>query len=211
LNNEPRFRPAAVILAGGRSSRFAPTLKALVDLKGKAMIRHVIDRLRNQARTLVISVKEPDTELDKFGLPTVSDIVQRHRGPLTGLCSAMAQLAPSGSHEWIMLCPCDAPFVPRDLAERLYTGVASGDQPVSVARYDGVVQPTFSLWRLSLLPQISDAVMTQGRGGLMSMLDHVPHVTVDWPRTAVSPFFNINTRADLDAAVHHLDRGAVSD
>ena len=169
------------------------------------MIEHVIARLRPQADPVLLSVQDAHSEMEAFELVNVSDIVQRHRGPLTGLCSAMKYLVDRQSHSWLLMSPCDAPFLPPDLASRLFEAAQMEDKPVSVVRYEQVVQPTFSLWNLAVFPQVHDAVMSSGRGGLMSMLDHLPHVSVDWPVEPVPPFFNVNTPADLAMAEQLLD------
>jgi len=109
------------------------------------------------------------------------------------------------------LCPCDAPFLPPDLAARLTRCAAKRGVSVAVARYDGIVQPVFSLWRLDVLPLVKGMVLERGRGGLMSVLDEVPHAVADWPLQQPSPFFNVNTPEDLVEAGRWVDapgRGA---
>ena len=207
MNSRSSFQPAAVILAGGRSSRLGPGPKAMTTLAGVPMIQHVIEKVKRQADPVLLSVQERQPDTDKFGLVNVPDLVQRHRGPLTGLCSAMQHLVDAGNHEWLLLCPCDAPFIPADLSPRLYEQAISDDEPVSVARYEQVTQPTFSLWNLAVLPQVRDAVINTGRGGLMSMLDHLPHTVVEWQSAEIPPFFNVNTPADLALAQRMLDPG----
>ncbi len=216
MKNRDAFSPAAVILAGGRSSRLGTGCKALTPLAGVPMIRRVMQRLQAQADPILLSVQRQQPELDEFGLLTVPDIVQRHRGPLTGLCSALRYLAGTGGPDWLLLCPCDAPFLPADLASRLYAAAQRENKPVSVARYAEVLQPTFSLWNLSVLPEINQAVMNTGRGGLNAMLDQLPHVSVDWVdadrHTAqLPPFFNVNTTQDLLRAEQLLDLARSAD
>ena len=116
----------------------------MAGLAGMAMIGHVIERVKRQADPVLLSVQDRQSDTDALGLVNVPDIVQRHRGPLTGLCSAMQYLDDEGGHEWLLLCPCDAPFIPDDLSSRLYEQAISSGCPVSVARYEKVIQPTFS-------------------------------------------------------------------
>ena len=199
--NEPGFpRPAGVILAGGRSSRLGPGSKAMIPLGGKPMIHHVIERLAPQADPLLLSVQDEAANIDAAGLVTVPDAVQRHRGPLTGLYSAMHHVFRHTDKEWLLLCPCDAPFIPADLARRLIAHALKYDKPVSVACYEEVPQPTFSLWHRAVLSRVKAAVMSEGKGGLMYMLDQLPYCAVDWQPNRVAPFFNVNTRADLQMA-----------
>jgi molybdopterin-guanine dinucleotide biosynthesis protein A len=204
VNTVPTIRPAGVVLCGGRSSRFGND-KALALLNGVPLTVHVLKRLRPQVSCLFLGAQSETPGLQELGVELIPDAVQRHRGPLAGLYSAMLHVADQGLAEWLLLSPCDAPFLPPDLAVRLSQGAAEQDRPVSAARYGGIVQPTFSLWHHSVLPALREAVLDAGRGGLMTMLDRLPHATVDWAEAPVPPFFNVNTPQDLADAGRLLD------
>jgi molybdopterin-guanine dinucleotide biosynthesis protein A len=178
----------------------------MTSLGGMPMIHQVIRRLVDQADPLLISTQDDADEIDVMGLQRVTDAIQRHRGPLTGLYSAMQYVFRRTDLEWLLLTPCDAPFIPLDLVSRLQAEAESSNKPVSVACYEEVPQPTFSLWHRSVLPPVRNAVMNEGKGGLMYMLDQLPWCGVDWVTTRIPPFFNVNTRADLQMAESLLDR-----
>lgn len=178
----------------------------MIQLGGKPMMHHVIERLRPQADPILVSIQGEDSSIETLGLDTIVDAVQRHRGPLTGLYSALHHVCRHSDQEWLLLCPCDAPFIPEDLAGRLFEDAVKFDKPVSVACYEEVPQPTFSLWHRSVLTRVKEAVMSEGKGGLMYMLDQLPYCVVDWTPNRIAPFFNVNTRADLQMAERLLDR-----
>ncbi len=46
---------AAVILAGGRSSRMGIQSKALAELAGRSLLAHVVDRIAPQVDTVLLS------------------------------------------------------------------------------------------------------------------------------------------------------------
>lgn len=192
--------PAGVILAGGRSSRMGGLSKALFPLNDESLLSHVIRRLQPQLGTLLLSTEGPGSELESFGLPLVPDLLPRYRGPLTGLCSALHYLAEKGLNNGLVLCPCDAPFIPPDLVERLASAAEGSPKPVTVVSYEGYLQPTFSLWQSHHLPVIHDAVVKRGDGGLKYMLRSLPHVIVEWVSAEPPPFYNVNTPEELQAA-----------
>jgi len=198
-------KPTGVILAGGRSSRMGVERKALIKLKGRPLLAHVIERVQPDLDPLMLSCESQTNEFESFGLPVVPDLVPRFRGPLTGLCSALQYLAAKGQDNGLVLCPCDAPFIPRNLVQALRDADKDGNKPVVVVSYEGVLQPTFSLWHNHHLPVIREAVIERGQGGLKHMLNALPHIVVDWPSSEPSPFFNINTPEDLQAAAAWLD------
>lgn len=200
---------AGVILAGGRSSRMGGLSKALFPLNDEALLSHVIRRLQPQLGSLLLSTEGPGSKLESFALPLVPDLLPRYRGPLTGLCSALQYLADKNEAQkgWgggLVLCPCDAPFIPPDLVERLVSAAMGNPKPVVVASYEGFLQPTFSLWQSHHLPAIHDAVVKRGDGGLKYMLRSLPHVIVEWVSAEPPPFYNVNTPEELQTAEEWL-------
>lgn len=199
-------RPAGVILAGGRSSRMGGGRKALLELGGRPLLAHVRERLETQASPLLISCEAANGDLDGFGLECVPDLLPGFLGPLTGLYSAMQYLADRGHGAGLVLCPCDAPFVPLDLVQRLHDESREKIRPVVAVSWLGVLQPTFSFWQSQHLPVVRAAVVEQGMGGLKQVMLSMPHKIVEWPVTEPPPFFNVNTPEELETAAAWLDR-----
>jgi len=200
MSASPEVAPAGVILAGGRSSRMGGLSKALFPLNNEALLTHVIRRLQPQLGSLLLSTEGPDTGLETFGLPLVPDLLPRYRGPLTGLCSALHYLDEMNHEGGLVLCPCDAPFIPPDLVENLVRAAVDNPKAVAVVSYEGYLQPTFSLWQAHHLPFIHDAVVNRGDGGLKHMLKSLPHVVVEWVSAQPPPFYNVNTPQQLQTA-----------
>ena len=199
-------RPVGVILAGGRSSRMGVGRKALLDLNGRSLLAHVVDHLKPQLDPLVLSCESDTRDFESFRLTVVPDLLPDHRGPLAGLCSALQYLVDAGYNDGLVLCPCDAPFIPENLVATLLQESQCEEKPVVVISYQGVLQPTFSLWQNHHLSVIRDAVVNKGLGGLKQVLAYLPHTVVEWELAEPSPFFNINTPADLETASQWLDR-----
>lgn len=197
-------KAAVVILAGGRSSRMGGGRKALVELAGRPLLDHVVERMRPQADSLLLSCEGETSDFDQFGLPLVPDLVPGHRGPLAGLYSAMKFLSDNGQKSHLVLCPCDAPFVPRTLVQTLLA--AGRENQAAVVAWRGVPQPTFSLWYDHHLQVIREAVLEHGLGGPRQVLGRIGHELVEWPDAKPPPFFNINTPRDLETATRWLDR-----
>ena len=173
-------------------------LKALAPLGGVPMLQHVIDRMQGQVDVLFLSVERPLPVFEPFGLEQVPDPLPGSRGPLGGLASVLRRASEGGS-EWLLLAPCDAPFLPHDLASRLHGVAASECLPVAVARDDSGLQPAFSLWHRDVLANIDRAVRS-GMAGFRQFLEGNPHAAVDWPEVDPAPFFNINDHAALERA-----------
>ena len=218
-----RPRVWGLVLAGGQSRRFTHGAKALEPLGDRPLVAHVLRRLQPQVEDLWISSGPGPLSMEELPealrkLPCLPDPEPRFRGPLAGLAvglaamhravtaRAMADDAPA----WLQLAPCDAPFLPTDMVERLF-----GDEPlmadpacrVRVPRLDGHLQPTFAAWHASTLEAVEGALAQRGGAGLLEVLRGLPHRVVDWPAATPPPFFNVNTREDLDEAAHWLQSG----
>jgi len=188
---------AGVILAGGRSRRMGGAVKALLPLAGKPLLQHVIDRVQPQVGELYLSVERASEPLAVFGLRQVED-PRTDAGPLAGLMRGLQNM--SVNYDWLMLAPCDAPFVPRDQGRRLLECALDSGLPGAFARYGAEPQPTFSIWHRGLLPRMERAVTREHMAGLKQFLRLENLAVLDWPAAKVSPFFNINDPETLSEA-----------
>lgn len=196
-----------VILAGGASRRFAlaaPEGKAFADLGGKSLLNHVLDRLRPQVGRVWLSLS-PGAEA-----PAVPDVLPLRddapslRGPLAGLSVALDRLAQEGG-DWLVLAPCDTPFLPADLVSRLLGAREPGVLAMVAADGDRL-HPACSAWHVDTAATVSKALADPAGPGLMALLERLPHGVVRWPDGRPPPFFNVNTPDELDAATAWLER-----
>lgn len=181
--------------------------KALAMLAGRPMLEHVIERVAPQVGALALSVESASPALSRFGLPQLADPMPGHRGPLGGLLAGLRYFAPTA--RWLLLVPCDAPFLPRDLADRLAICADAAGAPAAVAEFGGELQPTFSLWSLDVLPRLAEAAEGRREGGFKPFLRHVNAARCEWPAAvgeagSPRPFFNVNEPADLERASRWL-------
>ena len=192
----PEQAIAGAILAGGRSRRMGGTPKALLELDGRTMLEHVLERFAPQVGRIVLSVERPAPEWARFGLVQVGDPVPGFHGPLAGLCAALEAI--ENDADWLALVPCDAPFLPRDLVQRLSAHESAAD--AVVVRLDGILQPTFSLWRCRLAEDLRHAVLEAHMGGFRQFLKGIHWTALDWPTGDGAAFLNINDPDSLAAA-----------
>lgn len=191
---------AGAILAGGLSSRMQGRNKVFVDLVGQPLLQHVLDRLAPQVSRLALCVERPVAKMAMFGVEQLPDPGPGHLGPLGGVLSAMRRFA--GSTPWILVVPCDAPFLPPDLGQRLLARARECGAPCVVVHWRGQRQPTFALWNRSLLGRLERAVAEEGQAGLWAFQDRCRAEQLEWVDDPAKPppFFNINDPDALDRA-----------
>ena len=183
-----------VVLAGGLGRRMGGVDKGLVELQGKPMVQHVVERLAPQVEDLLINANQNVERYGAFGFRVVADAITGFAGPLAGLHAGMT----AASTELVATVPCDSPFLPSDLVERLRLGMSEGQADFAVARTHDQPHPVFCIARRSLLPQLETFLASGGRkiDAWYAAL-RVAEVRFDDEAEA---FRNINTRAELDAA-----------
>ncbi len=175
-----------LILAGGRSSRFGRE-KALADLNGEPLIARVEDVLGRGAAPLAVSAA-PGSAAAAYaaerGLACLGDHPGDPSGPLAGVRAGL-RWARSQGLQWLATCPCDTPFLPRDLIARL---AAVLDEHGSVALTPAGVQPLCAIWPVSAL-QLMEAM--QGHPPIGRLLAEIGASPVAFEDEAA--FANLNT------------------
>jgi len=191
---------AGAILAGGRSRRMGGAPKALLKLDEQTLLEHVLERFAPQVARVLLSVERRSADWTRFGLVQVCDPEPGFNGPLGGLLATLEAVADNA--DWLALAPCDAPFLPRDLVQRLFARASQAD--AVIVRLDGVLQPTFSLWRGRLVEPLRRAVLETRMGGFRQFLAGIDWTSLDWPREDAAAFLNINDPDTLAAARRRL-------
>lgn len=183
-----------VILAAGKSSRMGLVNKVQANLAGRSLLEIVVTKLKPQVDKLLIN-GDPAICGDK----ALVDQVEGFQGPLMGLYTALLSDQLSAA-DYLMMVPCDGPFLPDNLVAKLHQQIVQGDADIVCVRYQGFAQPTFSLWHKRALPDIEQALIVEKNGGFKPLLQRLNTLYLDWPEQNPSPFFNINTPQDLALA-----------
>jgi len=180
-----------VVLAGGRGTRMGGIDKGLQLLKGKALWRHVADRLHPQVTKLVISANRNLDCWRSSGYPIITDSLNDFPGPLAGMLSVMHQV----EGEWFLFCPCDTPFIPSFLAERLILQKKSS--PV-VWVHDGERDhPAIALVNRVVISEL-ETYLAAGERRVMVFMRKMGGHSVDFSDVK-SAFINVNTLSDLQS------------
>jgi molybdopterin-guanine dinucleotide biosynthesis protein A len=173
-----RAATAAIVLAGGASSRFGAD-KLVAVLEGQPLLHHALRSVDEVAATIVV-VLAPDAPTPS--LPRlrsrliVAHDLATHQGPLAGLAAGLAALPPGV--ERAVLVGGDMPsLVPAVLARLL--GVLD-DPAVAAATLES--EPAASLpmaVRPSVVGPAAAALLAEGRRALRGVLARVPSTTLD--------------------------------
>ena len=165
--------------------------KGLTPLRGRPMVTWVLERLAPQVSEIVINANQNVERYREFGHPVVSDSIGGFAGPLAGLQAGLR----TATHPLVLTVPCDSPFLPTDLAQRLRQALDDAAADLAVAWTGNQPQPVFSLCRTNLIAHLSQFLARGGRKvDAWYALLNVARVNFDDEAEA---FSNINTPDEL--------------
>ncbi|WP_248897879.1 molybdenum cofactor guanylyltransferase [Haloplanus halobius] len=199
----------AVVLAGGRSTRFGDEDKAVADLAGTPMIRRVVDRIAPAVDGVVINCRPAQRAaitdaLDGVSLPVAfAEDDYPDEGPMAGMATGLRAV----ETEYAFVVACDMPFVDSDFVDYLFERAAGHD--AAVPRPDQWFETTHAVYRAAAMADACEAALEAGKERIVAPLFDLDFVVVDaeevrehgHPRT----FENCNTRQDFEDAARRLD------
>ncbi len=195
-------RIAGVILAGGQASRLAGE-KPLATFAGGVLLDAVIRVVRPQVTCLALSIarRRADDFRRRYGsdFPFLFDPFEGDIGPLNGILAALEWLHSIGDSRWLATFPCDTPFLPPDLVQRLSASLETGvERPV--AADDGRrLQGLIALWPVTCAQRLRAGIEAGTLRSIQSALK-----ALDGRRCRFTDsdetFFNVNTPEDLEHA-----------
>ena len=182
-----------LILAGGKGTRMGGVDKGLQVFRGRRLVDHVYERLAPQVGGVIINANQNHGEYRSFGVRVVNDAVGGFAGPLAGFHAGLSV----SKRPFLVSAPCDSPFLPADLVERLYTRLDEAGAELAVPKTGEQPHPVFSLMRRSVLDHL-DAFLKGGGRKIDAWYATLNVVEVSFDDEAEA-FSNINTREELDS------------
>lgn len=149
-----------IILAGGAGSRLGGADKGLQAHAGRPLVGQVIERLRPQVDSILISCNRNLGQYAEYGCPVVTDEMPLFSGPLAGLSRCLRDVeAPL-----CLTVPCDNPEIPPDLTERLHASLQlHPDARVAIAHDGEHLQPLYALIDTGLRDELQTWLDAGGR------------------------------------------------
>ncbi len=193
------MQTAALILAGGKSSRFGSD-KSLLTLNGQALMETQVAKCRSLCGEVLILCGEKE-KFHMDGVREVPDVVAG-QGPLGGIMAGML----ASEAEFFFVLACDMPLFEPALAAKLLDKCAEG-YDACIPRDAERLEPLCAVYRRSALPHIRRMLETGERRvrGLFSQIRTCYLERAEWPqegRTCGAAeddmFFNINYRSDYE-------------
>ncbi len=192
--NSPAEQITGLLLAGGQGHRMGGLDKGLQLLHGEPLAAHVMRRLSPQVGTLLISANRHLDQYGQLGCRVIADQLSGFHGPLAGIHTGLLHC----DTPWMLTAPCDSPFLPHDLAQRLADAIVTQQADLAyVVTGSGDAQrehPVFSLMRKEVRDSLARYLSGGGRK-VREWQASINAVAVPFPDERA--FRNINTASDL--------------
>ncbi len=183
---------SAIILSGGQGSRFDFQDKGLLSWHDKPLISHVINIVRPQVDQIIISCNRNNDHYHSLGYQTVSDQLDNFQGPLAGV-SAAKNLVTS---PYCLICPCDTPKLPGDVAQQLLDTLISEQADVAYPVCNERHHYLPSLICTETLATVNNYLLS-GHRSIRGWYKELRHCQVDFSNQS-DAFINVNSQQYLD-------------
>jgi molybdopterin-guanine dinucleotide biosynthesis protein A len=197
--------PVAVVLAGGLARRMGGGDKPLRVLGGRALLEHVLDRVRPQVRAVALSANGDPARFAPWGLPVLADALPGYPGPLAGVLAGMRWAATLGAVD-VLSVPADTPFLPVDLVAGLAAARLAAGVPIACAASLGRTHPVVALWPAALADAL-EAALREGTRKVERWAAEQGVASAEFEAVGGDPFFNVNSPEELAEAEARLAEG----
>jgi len=199
-----------VVLAGGFSKRLGQD-KCLVDLVGKPLVLHVVDRVSFvvNEKVVVVGSNALREKLSNVFKSKVRVVVDRYEGqsPLVGALTGFESV----DAEYSLLLPCDTPFVSAEIVALLLDLCVN--RGAVIPRWpNGYMEPLQAVYYTKSAIEAAKKALDEGKHDLLSMINYlhgvryVSTLVLQQLDPKLLTFFNVNNVEDLKRAESMLRR-----
>ena len=188
-----------VVLAGGKSKRFGED-KSQVKLGGKILIDYILSELIDEFNEILIVANDPIKHLQSNKIEKIKDF-KKDLGPLGGIFTAMKWAKDNNkSYKWIASFPVDTPLFKFEIFKKFLEKVNENESQLFFMKTNEKRHNIFGLWSMDLMDQLeSDLLKGERKVELWANSVGVSIINIEYKK--IDPFFNINTKEDLEKAI----------
>lgn len=188
-----------VVLAGGQSKRFGQD-KSQVQLGGKILIDYILLEILDQFNEILIISNNDIKFLNSNKITKIEDY-KKDLGPLGGVLTAMKWIKKNNrEYKWISTFPSDTPFFKKKYLSNFIKNIDDKKSKLFFIKSNDKRHNIFGLWSTELLDRLEDDVTNKGERKVEIWANKVGVKTINMEFKNNDPFFNINTKEDLEKA-----------
>ncbi len=187
-----------VVLAGGKSLRFGED-KSQVKLNNKSLIDHILSEVLTEFKELLIVSNNPIEFNKSENISIISDF-KNNLGPLGGVLTAMKWIKDNKKdYQWISTFPTDTPFFKNQILKDFHDKINLKNGKLFFIKSNNTRHNIFGLWSIDLADKL-EKDLENGDRKVEDWANKVGVNIIDMQFEKNDPFFNINTKEDLEKA-----------
>ncbi len=187
-----------VVLAGGKSQRFGQD-KSQAKLQNKLLIDYILKEIVNEFEEILIIANEPIKFMQSKNISVIKDF-KIGLGPLGGVLTAMKWIKKNNKkYDWISTFPSDTPFFTKKELNYFYEKIRINKSKLFFIKSKETRHNIFGLWSLELMDQLETDIL-KGERKVEVWANSIGVNTINIDYKKLNPFFNVNTREDLEKA-----------
>ena len=195
----------AVVLAGGKSSRFGND-KSIIKLGSKTLIEHTISKIEKDFSEILIVSKNQEFYLSKKNVFFTEDCIKGYLGPLVGVLSAMKWIKKEKKkYKWLATFPCDTPFFDKRIIVELKKASKLINKKLFFIKSGEKRHNIFGLWSIDLIDVLDQDINNNYRK-VELWADKMGFENINITTDSFDSFLNINTKEDFEKAKKKLDK-----
>ncbi len=185
---------SAVILAGGKSTRFGGVAKESILIEGQPILYRALSVLNGIFSEIIIVSNLPGNLGKSTDHAVITDQIEE-AGPLGGIHAGLLK----ARNEGVFVFAGDMPFLDAALIREQIDFASRNHAKAVIPDLDGAIEPLHGIYMKSLADRIAEFI-TSGKSPSIRKL--LSQIDVAWfrpgsPETAKRAFANINSPGDL--------------
>ena len=190
------------VLAGGKSQRFGED-KSQAKLEGKLLLDYILSEISSEFREILI-VSNNKIDFKNSEKISIIEDFKKGLGPLGGVLSAMKWVKENNKdYKWISTFPADTPFFKKEILQKFYDEIEIEKSRLFFIKSNKTRHNIFGLWSIDLLDKLEED-LNKGDRKVELWANSVGVKVIDMDFKNIDPFFNINTKQDLEKAKERL-------
>ena len=190
----------AVVLAGGQSKRFGED-KNQAKLGNLTLLEHVLAKVTKKFEKILI-ISNQNLNLKMLNSITIiPDCIQGNLGPLVGVLTAMKWIKKNNKqYQWIATFPSDTPFFDTSIIEKYKSRINLNESLLYFVRSNQKRHNIFGSWSVKLMDILENDLINNNFRKVEEWANKIGVETINVKIDKFDPFFNINTKTDLEEA-----------
>jgi molybdopterin-guanine dinucleotide biosynthesis protein A len=186
------------VLAGGKSVRLGMD-KSQVKLADKLLIDYILSEIIEEFKEILI-VANNSIDFQKSNKISVIEDFKKDLGPLGGVFTAMKWIKDNNKdYQWVSTFPIDSPFFKNKILKDFFNEIHPEESKLFFIKSNNTRHNIFGLWSLELMNKLEED-LNKGERKVEVWANSVGVKVINMDFEKDDPFFNINTKEDLEKA-----------